>query len=136
MATPDTLVTAVRHALLRTAAGSLVGLALGALVLGLALGPGLWHDVALGGQSLSTAWDLGRSEQTDGHRSTAGQRLERRVSRLSKRHDCRREGFGTDVIPASAVVKVRGQVRTVSFDEGWAMHRGERPGRLLAVCRT
>ena len=135
MATPDTLVTAVRRALTRTVAGSLAGLALGVIVLGTALGPGLW-SVAMGGQSLSTAWSVGRADTAGTDQASPEARAQRQVSRLSERRNCTPDGFGPDVIPASALVQVQGRVRSVSFDEGWAIHRGERPGRLLAVCLT
>ena len=137
MATHENLVRAVTRAVVRTAAGCVTGLVLGALVMGLAVGPGLWHDVASGRQGLSTAWELGGREKSgEPPPSVQAEHVERRVSRLSERLDCRREGFGHDVIPASALVQVRGDVRSVPFDEGWAVHRGERPGRLLAVCRA
>ena len=134
MATEDTLVSSVTRTMVRTVVGCLVGLVLGVTALGVALGPGLWKDLALGVQSLGTTWEQGRSESAAA--DISADRMHRQVSRLSRQRDCSRVGFGPEVIPASAIVHVRGRVRSVSFDEGWAIHRGERPGRLLAVCRS
>lgn len=37
-------------------------------------------------------------------------------------------------ISARAVVRVEGEVRVASFDEGWAIQQGEAPGTLVSVC--
>jgi hypothetical protein len=59
-----------------------------------------------------------------------------RVSELSQRYDCSRTGFGPDVIPAHAIVLTPGsRVQLTSFDRGWTILEGKRPGTLLAVCR-
>lgn len=50
------------------------------------------------------------------------------------RHECSRTGFGANVIPPSALVKVDGRIRHTTFDEGWAVYTGDRPGTLMAVC--
>jgi hypothetical protein len=34
----------------------------------------------------------------------------------------------------AVVLTVRGETRTVPFERGWEIYRGERPGTLLAVC--
>lgn len=134
MATEDTLVSSVRRALLRTLTGCVAGLALGAALLVAVLGAELWTGVPLGGEGLRTAWAVDRADAVAQGDAVQDSR-ERRISRLAERHDCSPDGFGPDVIPTSALVQVRGQVRAVSFDEGWAIHLGERRGRLLAVCR-
>ena len=58
-----------------------------------------------------------------------------RLDKLIVRHDCSPTGFGPGVIPGSALVERRNKIRHVSFDHGWAVFNGERPGTLLAVCR-
>ena len=135
MATDRTLVACVTRAMARTLAGCVVGLAAGALALGLAVGSGLWTGVAAGGQGVHTVWGLGQAEPAVVTVSPQD-RARRQVARLSERLDCSAAGFGPEVIPASALVQVAGRVRPVTFDEGWAVHTGERPGRLLAVCRS
>lgn len=50
-------------------------------------------------------------------------------------HQCSYSGFGNDQIPASALIRnAQGEVRQVSFDVGWAVYNGKRPGTLIAVC--
>lgn len=59
-----------------------------------------------------------------------------RVEQISERHQCSRTGFKDGTMPASAIVWTpSGAVRKVSFEHGWAVHQGTRPGALLAVCR-
>lgn len=53
---------------------------------------------------------------------------------LITQHDCSTSGLG-DEIPASALVRRGADVELVTFDEGWAVHLGEAPGILVAVCR-
>jgi hypothetical protein len=57
-----------------------------------------------------------------------------RVARLGERYHCSRTGLADGEIPLHAVVLREGRVRVTSFDEGWAVYRGERPGRLMSVC--
>lgn len=59
-----------------------------------------------------------------------------RLDKLVARHDCSPTGFGPDVIPGSALVERRDKIRHVSFDQGWAVFKGEKAGTLLAVCRV
>lgn len=66
---------------------------------------------------------------------------ERRMHRLMDRHGCSFTGLPNGVIPASALVEDAGStgpgaLRVTSFDEGWAMQNGDKPGRLVAVCRS
>lgn len=57
------------------------------------------------------------------------------MDRLLERHRCSVTGFAADVVPGSAViVDAVGETRLVSFDHGWAVFNGDRPGRLVAVC--
>jgi hypothetical protein len=59
-----------------------------------------------------------------------------RIGELTDRHDCSRTGLGPDVIPAHAIVLTPdSRVRLTSFDHGWRVLEGDRPGTLLAVCR-
>jgi len=51
------------------------------------------------------------------------------------RHQCSTTGFGADRVPSSALIRTpRGRMSLVTFDQGWAIYTGDRPGRLLAVC--
>lgn len=57
------------------------------------------------------------------------------VARAVSDHQCSYSGFGGNQIPASALIRTsQGELRQVSFDEGWAVYNGERPGTLVAVC--
>jgi hypothetical protein len=57
------------------------------------------------------------------------------VTRLMHRYDCSTTGYGQDVIPQSSIVEtLGGRFRVVSFDRGWAVHTGDAPGTLVAVC--
>jgi len=58
-----------------------------------------------------------------------------RVNRLMDRYQCSETGFGSDVIPHSALIHLDGRVTRVSFDRGWAVFTGDEPGTLMAVCR-
>jgi hypothetical protein len=135
MGTENTLVETVSRAMVRTVVGCLTGLALGAVVFGFAIGPGLWHDVALGGQEIGRTADQDGAQPAVAVEMSREARLHQQVARMSKRLECSRTGFGGETIPSSALVQVGGHVSAVSFDEGWAIRNGERPGRLLAVCR-
>jgi hypothetical protein len=56
------------------------------------------------------------------------------VEQAMRRHDCSVVGFDAAVEPRSALVRRQGKVHHVSFDAGWAVFTGERPGELIAVC--
>jgi hypothetical protein len=57
-------------------------------------------------------------------------------SELTERHHCSRTGLGPGVIAAHAIVLTPdSRVRLTSFDHGWKVLEGARPGTLLAVCR-
>jgi hypothetical protein len=50
-------------------------------------------------------------------------------------HHCSYAGFGGRSVPSSALIRTaRGQLRQVSFDVGWDVYSGRRPGTLIAVC--
>ena len=49
-------------------------------------------------------------------------------------HGCTETGFGTSATPRSALIVRAGQLEHVSFDQGWSVFVGDRPGQLLAVC--
>jgi hypothetical protein len=57
------------------------------------------------------------------------------VSRAVTDHQCSYGGFGDDAVPASALIRdAHGELRQVSFEVGWAVYNGKRPGTLIAVC--
>jgi len=56
------------------------------------------------------------------------------VSQAIRAHDCSVAGFDREVEPRSALVRRQGKVRQVSFDDGWAVFTGDRPGELIALC--
>ena len=50
-------------------------------------------------------------------------------------HRCSSSGFGSEKIAASALIRnAQGEVRQVSFEVGWAVYSGKRPGTLISVC--
>ena len=60
---------------------------------------------------------------------------ERVVQRAVAGHHCSAAGFGDKSVPSSALIRTeRGVLRKVSFDVGWAVYSGKRPGTLVAVC--
>jgi hypothetical protein len=66
---------------------------------------------------------------------TASGAYERVVQRAVADHRCSYDGYGDTAIPASALIRtVRGEVRQVSFEVGWDVFNGRRPGTLIAVC--
>ncbi len=76
----------------------------------------------------------GADDDTTASAAVPSQQQER-LARLMSDHRCSTTGFGPGVIPGSALVLRAERVRHVSFDEGWAVYTGDRPGTLLAVCR-
>jgi hypothetical protein len=66
---------------------------------------------------------------------TASEAYERVVQRAVAAHNCSFEGYGDSAIPASALIRTTaGEVRQVSFEVGWDIYNGKRPGTLIAVC--
>jgi hypothetical protein len=50
-------------------------------------------------------------------------------------HRCTSEGVTRGARTASALIRTEGgHVRAVSFETGWDVFNGKRPGRLIAVC--
>lgn len=56
------------------------------------------------------------------------------VEQALRRHHCSVDGFDAGVEPRSALVRRHGKLRHVSFDYGWSVFTGDRPGELIAVC--
>lgn len=57
------------------------------------------------------------------------------VQRAISDHRCSTRGFAPGVQPTSALVRTgHGRLRVVSFDRGWEVFTGRRPGLLVAVC--
>lgn len=56
------------------------------------------------------------------------------VQRAMARHECTETGFGARATPRSALIVRSGVLEHVSFDQGWSVFIGERPGLLLGVC--
>ena len=57
------------------------------------------------------------------------------VERAVAAHNCSFEGYGDSAIPESALIRTtRGELRQVSFEVGWDVYNGRRPGTLIAVC--
>jgi hypothetical protein len=65
--------------------------------------------------------------------STAYQRV---LDRAVADHECSYSGYGEGgTVPASALITTpRGVLRKVSFEVGWDVYNGHRPGTLIAVC--
>lgn len=89
------------------------------------------------GLCLALAFGLGATitDRADQSAAPHADVADSRVARLMDRYECSQNGFGPDVIPHSALIHVAGRVRHVSFDHGWAVFTGKRPGTLMAVCR-
>ena len=92
---------------------------------------------ALIGLSLALALGLGASmtDSADQSAAPSTEVSDTRVTRLMDRYACSETGFGSEVIPNSALVHLNGKVKRVSFDKGWAVFTGDEPGTLMAVCR-
>jgi hypothetical protein len=92
---------------------------------------------ALIGLSLALALGLGATvtDRADQSAAPSAEVSDTRVHRLMDRYQCSETGFGSDVIPDSALIYLDGRVTRVSFDHGWAVFTGDRPGMLMAVCR-
>ena len=60
---------------------------------------------------------------------------QRVVDRAVTDHRCSYRGFDEDSHAPSALIRTaRGDVRLVSFEKGWDVYTGGRPGDLIAVC--
>jgi hypothetical protein len=57
------------------------------------------------------------------------------LTAMMERNRCSVTGFDRDQIPSTAIVRTpQGEIRLVSFDQGWAVFSGEAAGELVAVC--
>lgn len=57
------------------------------------------------------------------------------LDKMLERNNCSTTGFGPEVIPSKAIVTSPGGVtQLVSFDYGWKVFEGRKPGELVAVC--
>jgi hypothetical protein len=98
-----------------------------ALVKGAALGALLTLVVAGGLHAASPSSRPGAT--------TAGKEYQRVVERAVAVHHCSYTGFGSTAVPASALIRTTsGELRQVSFEVGWDVYNGRRPGTLVAVC--
>lgn len=71
------------------------------------------------------------SAQTD----SVDEAYQRVVDRAVTDHRCSFHGFDDGAQVASALIRTaRGDVRVVSFEKGWDVYNGKRPGDLIAVC--
>jgi hypothetical protein len=86
--------------------------------------------------SLSVAGGLGAASSTDGAATgSVDQAYQRVVERAVSDHRCSYQGFGPRSEAASALIRTSGgNVRVVSFEKGWDVFNGKRPGTLIAVC--
>ena len=99
-----------------------------ALVKGAALGALLTLVVAGGLHAAAPSAHPHATGPTD-----SGQRV---VERAVADHHCSYSGFRGTSVPASALIRTAdGKLRQVSFDVGWQVYNGSRPGTLVAVCR-
>jgi hypothetical protein len=58
----------------------------------------------------------------------------RGLQRAMSEHGCTTTGFRGSASPRSALIHRNGELRHVTFQQGWSVFTGERRGRLLAVC--
>ncbi len=95
---------------------------------GAALG-GLLTLVVVGGQHANApSANPGFTAETDAH--------QRVVQQAVADHHCSYAGFGDGALPASALIRnARGELRRVTFEVGWDVYNGSKPGTLIAVCR-
>jgi hypothetical protein len=98
-----------------------------ALFKGAALGALLTLVVAGGLHTAARSARPGTTAESDSHH--------RVVERAVTDHHCSYAGFGREAVPASALIRTTGgQLRQVSFEVGWDVYNGRRPGTLVAVC--
>jgi hypothetical protein len=99
--------------------------------LGLSLTKSLLVGVAL---ALSLGLGVSITDRADQSSAPSTEVASPRVERFMDRYKCSTTGFGSDVIPRSALVQLDGRMKRVSFDKGWAVFTGDEPGTLMAVC--
>ena len=72
------------------------------------------------------------SQSSSGSVDEAYQRV---VERAVSDHRCSFQGFDENTPVPSALIRTSGgNVRVVSFEKGWDVYNGRRPGSLIAVC--
>ena len=86
--------------------------------------------------SLSLVGGLQAASSTDGTATeSVDDAYQRVVERAVSDHRCSFEGFGGHALAGSALIRTSGgNLRVVSFERGWDVYNGKRPGRLVAVC--
>ena len=57
-----------------------------------------------------------------------------RAADLFEQYDCSVTGFGDGRTPRSAIVRADGDIRVVTFQEGWRVHVTRGPATLVGVC--
>lgn len=88
--------------------------------------------------SVGVGVGVGATAEQDGPKAevaVAADSYTRVVQRIMDRHQCSTTGFAPETVPASALIRTnQGRLRVVSFDAGWSVFTGERPGSLVALC--
>ena len=98
-----------------------------ATVKGTTLGALLTLVVVGGLHTEAPAARPGDSPETDAY--------QRVVPRAVAAQHCSATGFDDARVPASALIRTtRGRLRQVTFEVGWDVYNGKRPGTLVAVC--
>lgn len=102
---------------------------------GMSLGLSISKSVLIG-LALALALGLGASvtDRADQSSAPSIDSQTTGAARLMERFECSETGFGAEVIPRSALIHLEGRVKRVSFDRGWAVFTGDKPGTLMAVC--
>ncbi len=67
--------------------------------------------------------------------TTVPSRLRPSVTKAMLAHRCSIQPIPTTSQAWSALVIIKGSVRQVSFDRGWAIYTGTKRGRFIALCR-
>ena len=86
--------------------------------------------------SLSLVGGLQAASSTNGTApGSVDDAYQRVVERAVSDHRCSFQGFGSQALAGSALIRTSGgNLRVVSFERGWDVYNGKRPGRLVAVC--
>ena len=86
--------------------------------------------------SLTVVGGLQTSSSTSGTAAgSVSDAYERVVERAVPDHRCSLPGSGSQAPAGSALIRTSGgHLRVVSFERGWDVYNGDRPGRLVAVC--
>ncbi|HYF73600.1 MAG TPA: hypothetical protein VD864_12310 [Nocardioides sp.] len=81
---------------------------------------------------LLTRMDAIRSGSPEPGRATSADPVQQAIDR----HRCSTRGFGSERVPASALIKTAGgDLLLVSFDRGWKVHQDRQSAaELVAVC--